>query len=129
MLPDLALILGVILLTVSVVLNVVAYFVGRAMAHEIDRRNEELDQADRHLVETQNRLYAAWKDGALIPPAKEDVAPELLEPLPEPLSVVLREYDDPRARDQWDRYFRQELAKGLAPDAILLSMEREEEPA
>lgn len=73
-----------------------------------------LDRRDllRELRLTQDRLYGAWKDGAVIPPRPTE-APEMqLPPLPDGLQALVTEWESPDSQLAVEATIRRMLAQG-----------------
>jgi hypothetical protein len=69
-----------------------------------------------------DRVVAAWRAGATIPPRPADPLPPP-EPLPELVAEAVAEWDDPQHRLDLETEARQQLALGRTPDAILRAWE------
>jgi hypothetical protein len=106
--------------------DVVAYLIIRGLQHALEELSGQAEADAQEIAELRERLIYAAREGYIVPPPQEDLQSQEVEPLPPSLSRVVEEYEDPRSRERWSYFFRQELAKGLEPDAILLSLERDE---
>lgn len=69
------------------------------------------------LAVAHDRLYTAWREGAVIPPAPEPPAPPPA-PIPDELRPYIDEWSNPTVRAQVEDRIRRMLARKLTPGEI-----------
>lgn len=98
---------------------------GWLLVHFDRRRSEAFGALYADYRQLQDRLYTAWKEGAVIPPAPEPPEPPL-----EPLATISRElaawvqqWEGEEAQAAWEKRIRRLLRSGRTPASILLELE------
>jgi hypothetical protein len=88
-----------------------------ALVSELRRERARADTAE-------DRLYAAWKEGHVIPPRPESMpAPEPPAPIPAELRDLVDRWDDPLAREKAELELRGLLTQGRSVASILREYE------
>jgi flagellar biosynthesis/type III secretory pathway M-ring protein FliF/YscJ len=106
----------VISLTVGLVLGWLMIFpLVRLLRHE----REEARKAEQVATD---RLLAAWRDGAVVPPRPSESVPPP-DPLPVELQEEINQWEDPEHRQALEMEFRTRLGQGLGVAAILREQE------
>lgn len=67
----------------------------------------------------EDRLYAAWKEGADIPPRPVESEEVDTSPLPGQLQVIVDDWDAPETRAVLEHAIRRQLADGFKPPAVM----------
>ena len=82
---------------------------------------------DRELKDANNRLFAAWEGGKVIPPSDIPLVDPVAEtPLVPELQSFLDQYQELTVRAKYERIIRQGLAKQMSPLLILKQFETPE---
>ena len=82
---------------------------------------EELRRSREAEVVAADRLLAAWKEGAVVPP-RPPAEPFRQLPLPEALREEVDQWADPEVRAEVEAKIRKLQAEGLAQEAIILKL-------
>ena len=73
------------------------------------------------LTTAQDRLYGAWKEGAMIPTKEQVRPPEPLakpDPLPEELFHLVMDYGSAEGQQDAEAFIRKKMALGWGPERI-----------
>jgi len=117
-------VLAVVSALAGLVALAVAWHVRQLTQRVLDEAKAREETLRRQLSDANNRLFAAWSDGKVIPPSdlpfvdpvsETPLAPELLE--------FLAQYEDLTVRAKYERMMRAGLAKQMTPLAILKTFE------
>lgn len=87
----------------------------------------QLQYLKDELATTQDRLYGAWKEGAVIPTRDQVKTPEPSsrpEPLPDELLALVHDYASPEGQAEAEATIRQKLALGWGMERIASELNR-----
>ena len=73
------------------------------------------------LTTAQDRLYGAWKEGAVVPTREQVKAPEAPskpEPLPDELLALVMDYSSPEGQAEAEATIRQKMSLGWGYERI-----------
>lgn len=112
---------ALLLLTALAAAGLTAAVMNYAHIRRLDRERREVEAK---AATDRERLYGAWKDGFLIPPAPtSEAAPvpvtEATAPLIPELQAIVNDWDDERGRASQLRVIRQLMAQGKTQTEVL----------
>ena len=83
----------------------------------------EIEKLRAEVKSTNERLYAAWKDGYSVPPAIPDEEPELDAAFSPGQNEWLDQWEDPEARGRWGRFLTARMRTGRTAEGAIADAE------
>lgn len=112
----------------AIIVFVAGAMVGYALAlygHKdtVKLLKETLHDSRTNERQATDRLLAAWKDDAKIPPRPNEPPPQL-DPLPPAMIEYLGQWEDPEHKAAIEQRFRQKIGRGM--DAVRAILEEDD---